>query len=69
LAAYEGVQAASEVIGTKAQLLLAPQLLVLGWKFKERVPSTHHDTDTMWRKQVALVTQKWGTPVPQGFWK
>ncbi|RMC18103.1 hypothetical protein DUI87_04982 [Hirundo rustica rustica] len=30
LAAYEGLQAASEVIGTETQLLLAPQLPVLG---------------------------------------
>ncbi|TRZ08617.1 hypothetical protein HGM15179_018488 [Zosterops borbonicus] len=37
LAAYEGVQAASEVIGTKAQLLLAPQLPVLNWMFKGKV--------------------------------
>ncbi|KAK4806218.1 hypothetical protein QYF61_001141 [Mycteria americana] len=34
LAAYEGVQAASEVVGTEAQLLLAPLLSVLGWMFK-----------------------------------
>ncbi|RMC09942.1 hypothetical protein DUI87_12729 [Hirundo rustica rustica] len=34
LAAYEGLQAASEVIGTKTQLLLAPRLPVLGWMFK-----------------------------------
>ncbi|RMC21029.1 hypothetical protein DUI87_01885 [Hirundo rustica rustica] len=33
LATYEGVQAASEVIGTEAQLLLAPRLPVLGWIF------------------------------------
>jgi len=45
LAAYEGVRAASEVVGTEEQLLLAPQLPVLGWMFKERVPSTHHATD------------------------
>ncbi|GAB0209595.1 hypothetical protein GRJ2_003425200 [Grus japonensis] len=38
LAAYEGVRAASEVIGTEAQLLLAPRLPVLGWMFKERIP-------------------------------
>ncbi|RMB95548.1 hypothetical protein DUI87_27658 [Hirundo rustica rustica] len=37
LAAYEGVQAASEVIGTEAQLLLAPRLAVLGWMFKGKV--------------------------------
>ncbi|RMC10095.1 hypothetical protein DUI87_12893 [Hirundo rustica rustica] len=44
--AYEGVQAASEVIGTEAQLLLAPRLPVLGWMFKGKVPSTYHATDT-----------------------
>ncbi|GAB0207870.1 hypothetical protein GRJ2_003252700 [Grus japonensis] len=38
LAAYEGVRAASEVIGTEAQLLLAPRLPVLGSMFKERGP-------------------------------
>ncbi|GAB0207032.1 hypothetical protein GRJ2_003168800 [Grus japonensis] len=38
LAAYEGVRAASEVIGTEAQLLLAPRLPVLGWMLKEKVP-------------------------------
>ncbi|GAB0209291.1 hypothetical protein GRJ2_003394800 [Grus japonensis] len=58
LAAYEGVRAASEVIGTEAQLLLAPRLPVLGWMFKERAPSTHHATDAMWRKWVALMTQR-----------
>ncbi|RMB89854.1 hypothetical protein DUI87_33718 [Hirundo rustica rustica] len=40
LATYKGVQTASEVIGTEAQLLLAPRLSVLGWMFKGRVPST-----------------------------
>jgi len=35
LAAYEGVRAALEVVGTETQLLLAPQLPVLGWMFKE----------------------------------
>ncbi|RMB99550.1 hypothetical protein DUI87_23803 [Hirundo rustica rustica] len=57
LAAYEGVQAASEVIGTEAQLLLAPRLPVLGWMFKGKVPSTHHATDTTWSKWIALITQ------------
>ncbi|RMC19648.1 hypothetical protein DUI87_03209 [Hirundo rustica rustica] len=38
LAAYEGIQAASEVIGTEAQLLLAPRLPVLGWMLKGKVP-------------------------------
>ncbi|GAB0206888.1 hypothetical protein GRJ2_003154400 [Grus japonensis] len=45
LAAYEGVRSASELIGTEAQLLLAPRLPVLGWMFKGRVPSTDHETD------------------------
>ncbi|RMC07301.1 hypothetical protein DUI87_16759 [Hirundo rustica rustica] len=45
LAAYERVQAASEVISTETQLLLAPRLPVLGWMFKGEVPSTHHATD------------------------
>jgi len=71
LAAYEGVRAASEVVGTEAQLLLAPRLLVLGWMFKERVPSTHHATDATWSKWVALMTQhtEWETPVAQEFWR
>ncbi|RMC18204.1 hypothetical protein DUI87_05085 [Hirundo rustica rustica] len=58
LAAYEGVQASSEVIGTEAQLLLAPRLLVLGWMFKGKVPSTHHATDATWSKWIALITQR-----------
>ncbi|GAB0195094.1 hypothetical protein GRJ2_001974700 [Grus japonensis] len=58
LAGYEGVRAASEVIGTEAQLLLAPRLPVLGWMFKERAPSTHHATDATWSKWVALITQR-----------
>ncbi|XP_051655122.1 uncharacterized protein LOC127476333 [Manacus candei] len=58
LAAYEGVRAASEVIGTEAQLLLAPRLPVLGWMFKGRVPSTHHATDATWSKWIALITQR-----------
>ncbi|GAB0207154.1 hypothetical protein GRJ2_003181000 [Grus japonensis] len=58
LAACEGVRAASEVIGTEAQLLLAPRLPVLGWMFKERAPSTHHATDATWSKWVALITQR-----------
>lgn len=44
LATYEGVGAASEVTGTKAQLLLVPQLPGLGWIFKEKVRATHHAT-------------------------
>ncbi|RMC12505.1 hypothetical protein DUI87_10023 [Hirundo rustica rustica] len=64
LAAYEGVQAASEVIGTEAQLLLAPRLLVLGWMFKGKVPSTHHATDATWSKWIALITQRARTGNP-----
>ena len=58
LAAYEGVQAASEVVGTEAQLLLVPRLPVLGWMFKGNIPSPHHATDAMWSKWVALITQR-----------
>ncbi|RMB93152.1 hypothetical protein DUI87_30474 [Hirundo rustica rustica] len=58
LAAYEGVQAASEVIGTETQLLLASRLPVLGWMFKGKVPSTHHATDVTWSKWIALITQR-----------
>ncbi|RMC19938.1 hypothetical protein DUI87_03505 [Hirundo rustica rustica] len=58
LATYEGVQAASEVIGTETQLLLAPRLSVLGWMFKGRFPSTHHAIDTTWSKRIALITQR-----------
>ncbi|RMB89095.1 hypothetical protein DUI87_34553 [Hirundo rustica rustica] len=58
LAAYEGVQAASEVISTETQLLLAPRLPVLGWMFKGEVPSTHHATDATWSKWIALITQR-----------
>ncbi|RMB97036.1 hypothetical protein DUI87_26483 [Hirundo rustica rustica] len=58
LAAYEGVQAASEVVGTETQLLLAPQLPVLGWMFKAEVPSTHHATNATWSKWIALITQR-----------
>lgn len=57
LAVYEGAQAASEVVGTDAQLLLAPQFPVLGWMFKGRVPFTHHATDATWSKWVALIIQ------------
>ncbi|RMC20342.1 hypothetical protein DUI87_01191 [Hirundo rustica rustica] len=58
LAAYEGVQAASEVVGTETQLLLAPRLPVLGWMFKAEVPSTHHATNATWSKWIALITQR-----------
>ena len=47
LAAYEGVRAASEAVGTEMQLLLAPRLPVLNWMFKGKVPSTHHATDAL----------------------
>ncbi|RMB98167.1 hypothetical protein DUI87_25648 [Hirundo rustica rustica] len=57
LAAYEGVQAASEVVGTETQLLLAPRLPALGWMFKAEVPSTHHATNATWSKLIALITQ------------
>ncbi|XP_050184140.1 uncharacterized protein LOC126646700 [Myiozetetes cayanensis] len=53
-AAYEGVQATSEVIGTEEQLLLAPRLPVLSWK----APSTHPTTDTTWSKWITLITQR-----------
>ncbi|KAF4803564.1 hypothetical protein TURU_015001 [Turdus rufiventris] len=57
LAAYEVVQAALEVIGMEAQLLLAPQLPVLGWMFRGKVPSTQHATNATWSKWIALITQ------------
>ncbi|RMC20359.1 hypothetical protein DUI87_01208 [Hirundo rustica rustica] len=71
LAAYEGVQAASEVTGTEAQLLLAPRLPVLGWMFKGKVPSTHHATDATWSKWIALITQRAriGNPNRPGIWR
>ncbi|XP_075267239.1 leucine-rich repeat-containing protein 2 isoform X2 [Opisthocomus hoazin] len=53
-----GVQAASEVVGTEAQLLLAPRMPLLVWMFKERVPSKHHATNATWSKWVALITQR-----------
>uniref|UniRef100_A0A8U7M6V6 ribonuclease H n=1 Tax=Corvus moneduloides TaxID=1196302 RepID=A0A8U7M6V6_CORMO len=57
LAACEGIQAGSEVIGTEAQLFLAPRLLVLGWMFKGKVPSAHCATDATGSKWIALITQ------------
>jgi len=57
LAVYEKVWAASELVCSEAQLLLAPQLPVQGWMFKGRVPSIHHAIDIMWTKQVTLITQ------------
>ncbi|KAK4816448.1 hypothetical protein QYF61_017176 [Mycteria americana] len=58
LVAYQGIQAASEVVGTEAQLLLAPRLPVLGCIFKGRIPSTHHATDARWSQWVTLITQQ-----------
>ncbi|XP_051645342.1 uncharacterized protein LOC127471896 [Manacus candei] len=58
LAAYEGIRAASEVIGTEAQLFLAPRLPVLSWMFKGKVPPAHHATDATWSKWMALITQR-----------
>ena len=55
---HEGVRAASEVVGTEMQLLLAPRLPVLNWMFKGKVPSTHHATDATWSKGTALITQQ-----------
>ncbi|GAB0210089.1 hypothetical protein GRJ2_003474700 [Grus japonensis] len=57
LAAYEGIRAASEVVGTEKSLLLAPRLPVLHWMFKGNIPSTHHATSATWSKWVALITQ------------
>lgn len=57
LTAYEGVQAALEMVGTEAQLLLEPQLPVQGSVFKESVPSTHHTTDATRSKWGALITE------------
>ncbi|PKU32569.1 hypothetical protein llap_17127 [Limosa lapponica baueri] len=51
------VKAASEVIGIEAQLLLVPQVPVLGWMFKGKVPSAHHATDATWMKQKEEVTE------------
>ena len=58
LAAYEGVRAASEVVGTETYLLLAPRLPVLHWMFKGNIPSTHHATSATWSKWIALITQR-----------
>lgn len=32
-------------------------VLVLGWMFKGKVTSTHHATDAVWSKWIALITQ------------
>ncbi|MES7382058.1 hypothetical protein U6O65_12450, partial [Cutibacterium acnes] len=55
---YEGVRAASEVVGTEVQLLLAPRLPVINWMFKGQVPSTHHATDATWSKWISVITQR-----------
>ena len=47
-----------EVDGTEAQFLLALRLPVLHWMFKGRFPSTHHATNTTWRKRVVLIMQQ-----------
>ncbi|KAK4810718.1 LOW QUALITY PROTEIN: hypothetical protein QYF61_007692 [Mycteria americana] len=57
LAAYEGVRATSEVVGTETHLLLAPRLPMLHWMFKGNIPSAHHATSATWSKWVALITQ------------
>ncbi|KAJ7420867.1 hypothetical protein WISP_46229 [Willisornis vidua] len=58
LATYEGVQAASEVIGTGAQLFLAPRLPVLKWVLAGQAASTHHAIDAHWSKWIALILQR-----------
>ncbi|RMC06210.1 hypothetical protein DUI87_15640 [Hirundo rustica rustica] len=55
LAAYEGLQAASEVIGTETQLLLAPRLPVLGWMFKGKKAAVWSPT-----RRVAQATEGQG---------
>lgn len=39
-----------EVIGTEAELLLAPQLALLDWMFKRRVSFAFQTTDATWNK-------------------
>ncbi|GAB0207263.1 hypothetical protein GRJ2_003191900 [Grus japonensis] len=58
LAAYEGIRAASEVVGTEKSLLLALRLPVLHWMFKGNIPSTHHATSATWRNH-----RKWKAAV------
>lgn len=48
IAPYEGVWAASEGIGTEAELFLAPWLALLDWMFKWRVSSALQTTDATW---------------------
>lgn len=61
LAIYEAIQAASKVIGTEAQLLLAPCLPVLGWMFKGQSPTTHHAINAICSKWITLITQQAST--------
>ncbi|KAK4828877.1 hypothetical protein QYF61_001435 [Mycteria americana] len=58
LAACEGVRAASEVVGTEAQLLLALRLPVLGCMFTGRVPSTRYTPDATWSKRLKCIIAK-----------
>lgn len=46
------------MISREAQLLLAPRLPVLGWRFQGRASSTHHATAASWSKWVTLITQR-----------
>lgn len=69
LAVYEMVWAASEVISTEAQPLLAAQPAVPGWVFKGNVPCTYDTTDVT--KWVAL-SHTWleqEITTAQGSWK
>lgn len=61
----DGDRAALKVVGTEAQLLLAPQLPVLGWMLKDRVLSTHHATDATWSVCVTQQAQR-GNPTHPG---
>jgi len=58
VAVYDGVWAASEVIGTKMHLLLKPRIPVLNWMLMGKVPSMQYATDATWSKWIALITQQ-----------
>lgn len=58
LAAYEGIQAAAEVVGPEAQLLLAPQIPLLYQMFQGKVPSTRYATDATWSTWTSFFTQQ-----------
>ena len=58
LAAYEGVWAASEIVSTEMQLLLAPGLPELNWVSKGKVPFTNHATDDTRNKWIVLIAQR-----------